>query len=121
MEAFGLPKGSDEEKAARTQAIQDATKYAIEIPFKVMETAFKSMEVMEAMAKEGLQASISDAGVGALCARTAVQGAYLNVKINVSGLKDKDFVDEILAKAKEVDQKAALLENEILAIVDEQL
>ena len=121
IEAFGLPKGSAEEKAARTQAIQDATKYAIEIPFKVMETAYNSMEVMRAMADCGLQASISDAGVGALCARTAVRGAHLNVKINTGSLKDKAFVDDILAKAQKVSESAEAIENEILGIVEGKL
>ncbi|MCI5055639.1 MAG: glutamate formimidoyltransferase [Flavobacteriales bacterium] len=121
MEAFGLPKGSDQEQKARTQAIQDATKYAIEIPFKVMETACNSMEVMLAMAKEGLQASISDAGVGALCARTCVQGAFLNVKINAGSLDDKDYVQSKLRTAEEILSKSQQLENEILAIVDTKI
>jgi glutamate formiminotransferase len=121
MDAFGLPKSSDEEKAARTQAIQDATKYAIEIPYKVMETAYNSMEVMKAMATSGLQASISDAGVGALCARTAVRGAGLNVKINTGGLKDKVFADNILAKTQILLDAAEKMENEIMALVEAQL
>lgn len=121
MDAFGLPKGSDEEKAARSQAIQDATKYAIEIPYRVMETAFNSMEVMRAMAEHGLEASISDAGVGALCARTAVRGAGLNVKINVAGLKDKAFAENIVAKAQNLIDAAEKLENEIMALVEVKL
>ncbi len=121
MDAFGLPKGSNEEKTARTQAIQDATKYAIEIPYKVMETSFNSMEVMKAMADMGLKASISDAGVGALCARTAVRGAYLNVKINTGGLKDQAFVNDILARAQEVLDSAEALENEIMTVVESKL
>jgi len=121
MDAFGLPKGSNEEKAARTQAIQDATKYAIEIPFKVMETAYNSMEVMKAMAESGLEASISDAGVGALCARTAVRGAGLNVKINTGGLKDKAFVEDILARSQKLLDDTEALENEIMAIVEAKL
>jgi glutamate formiminotransferase/formiminotetrahydrofolate cyclodeaminase len=121
MDAFGLPKGSDEEKAARSQAIQDATKYAIEIPYRVMETAYNSMEVMRAMAEHGLEASISDAGVGALCARTAVRGAGLNVKINVGGLKDKDFADNIVAKAKNLMDAAEKMEKEIMELVEAKL
>ncbi|MBU1719804.1 MAG: glutamate formimidoyltransferase, partial [Bacteroidetes bacterium] len=102
MDAFGLPKKTDAEKAARKQAIQDATKYAIEIPFLVMETACNSMEVMKAMVEYGLQTSISDAGVGAIAARGAVLGAFLNVKINAKDLEDKVYVDNIIEKGKAV-------------------
>ena len=98
MDAFGLPKTTDEEKAARTVAIQDATKYATEIPFRTMQRAFDAFEMIRAMVEEGNPNSVSDAGVGALCARSAVMGAYLNVKINAAGLKDRDFADEMLAK-----------------------
>jgi len=91
MDAFGLPKSNDEEKAARTKAIQDATIYAIEIPYKVMETCYHSMEVMKAMAEIGNPNSVSDAGVGALAARSGVLGAFLNVKINASGLSNKEL------------------------------
>jgi len=121
MEAFGLPKGSDEEKAARKQAIQDATKGAIQTPLDVMQTCVDSMEVMLEMAKTGLPASISDAGVGVLCARAGVRGAHLNVKINASGLEDKDFVKEVFAKADALSSKAEALENEIMALVEEKL
>ncbi len=121
MEAFRLPKGSDAEKANRKQAVQDATKYAIEIPFKVLETSYHSMEVMKAMAVSGLKSSISDAGVGALCARTAVMGAFLNVKINVSGLDDQVYVNEVLSKGKEIQSKAIELETEILKLVEAKL
>ncbi len=121
MDAYRLPKGSDEEKTKRAKAIQDATKYAIEIPFKVMQTAYASMEVMEAMAKTGLSASVSDAGVGALAARAAVMGAYLNVKINTADLEDKDFVEKILAEGADIQQKAIEKEQEILKIVNEKI
>ncbi len=117
MEAYRLPKNSDEEKAARSQAIQDATKYAIQIPFRVMEAAYQSMEVMKAMADSGLQASVTDAGVGAACARTAVIGAFMNVKINTGDLKDKAFVDDIVTKANDIRAKAIALEEEILSLV----
>ncbi|HDP54980.1 MAG TPA: glutamate formimidoyltransferase, partial [Bacteroidetes bacterium] len=113
MDAFGLPKGTDDEKAARKQAIQNATVYAIEIPFKVMELSFKSMEVMKAMASNGNPNSVSDAGVGALAARSAVIGAYLNVKINAQGLDDKQKVDTFLRQGSEIVDKAELLEKEI--------
>lgn len=121
MDAFRLPKGSDDEKAARKQAIQDATKYAIEIPFKVMKTCYESMEVMEAMAKTGLQASVSDAGVGALAARAGVMGAFLNVKINAEGLEDKVFLDKLMKEAEEIQNKAIEKEAEILKIVNEKI
>jgi len=118
MAAFGLPKGTDSEKAARQKAIEDATKGAIMIPFAVMETAYESMEVIQAMAEIGNPASVSDAGVGALCARLAVMGAYLNVKINCADLGDKKFVEDILAKGAAIQEKAIAKETEILKIVD---
>lgn len=121
MDAFKLPKGSDSEKKARKQTIEDASKYAIEVPFKVMETSLKSMEVIKAMAEIGNPNSVSDAGVGALCARTAVMGAFLNVKINASGLDDKAYVENILAKGKAVEDKAQALEAEILAITNKKI
>lgn len=121
MDAFGLPKGTDEEKAARKQAIEDASKYAMEIPFKVMEASFESMEIIKAMAEIGNPNSVSDAGVGALCARTAVMGAFLNVKINASGVDDKDFVNDILTKGKEIEEKAIEMEKEIINLVDKKI
>ncbi len=121
METFGLPKGSNEEKAARQEAIQEASKYAIEIPFKVMQKAYESMEIIKAMAEIGNPNSVSDAGVGALCARTAVMGAFLNVKINVSGVDDSDFVNEKLSKGLDIEEKTKELEAEILKIVNEKI
>lgn len=121
MEAFGLPKGTEEEKKARKEAIQAATKYAIEIPFRVMETAYKSMEVIEAMVEKGNPTSVTDAGVGALCARTAVIGAFLNVKVNVMDLEDKAFVEAILKKANEIQQAARQKEDEIVKLVAQRL
>ena len=118
MEAFGLPKGSDDEKKARLDAIQDASKYAMQIPFRVMEKSLESMEVMKAMAAEGLEASVSDAGVGALCARTAVMGAFLNVKINASGVDDKAFVNDLLSRGQKIEDEANRLEQEIISLVN---
>lgn len=118
MQAMALPKNSDEEKAVRKQAIQEATKYAIEVPFKVMQTALASMEVIKAMAESGNPNSVTDAGVGALCARTAVLGAFMNVKINASGYDDKAYVNEILASGTEIEKKAIALETEIIKTVD---
>nr|MBP9152221.1 cyclodeaminase/cyclohydrolase family protein [Flavobacteriales bacterium] len=121
MDAFGLPKETDEEKAARSAAIQAATKYAIQVPFRVMEVAHSSFELIKAMAEIGNPNSVTDAGVGALCARTAVLGAHLNVKINAGSLKDKEFVNEILARAKRHEDEAIAMEKEILAIVESKI
>ncbi len=121
MNAFGMPKATEEEKAARTDAIQEATKYATEIPFRVMETALASMTVIRSMAETGLESSVSDAGVGALCARTAVMGAYLNVKINASQLKDEAFAADIVARGAEIEKQAQENEAAILAIVENRL
>lgn len=118
MTAFGLPKSTEEEKAARTQAIQEATRYAIEVPFKVMKAAYQSMEVIKAMAETGNPNSVTDAGVAALCARTAVLGAHLNVKINASGYQDKAQIAEILNEAEALQQMAIDRETEIIAIVN---
>ncbi len=121
MNAFGLPKSSDQEKAIRSKAIQDATKHAIEIPFRVMQTAYQSMELIKAMAQNGNPNSVSDAGVGALCVRSAVMGAFMNVRINAAGFNDKDFVNEIIAKGKTIEENTNQLEAEILAIVNEKI
>lgn len=121
MAAMALPKGTDAEKVARKKAIQEATKYAIEIPFKVMQAAYESMEVIKAMVEKGNPNSVTDAGVGALCARSAVIGAFMNVRINASGYDDKDFVNDIIAKGKEIENKAIALEDEILKIVDSKI
>ncbi len=121
MQAFGLPKTTPEEKTARTQAIQDATRYAIEIPFKVMETAYASMEVIKAMVIEGNPNSVTDAGVGALCARSAVMGAFMNVRINAAGYNDKTFISDIVAKGKEIESRAVALEAEIVGLVNEKI
>lgn len=117
MQAFGMPKGSPEEKAARSAAIQEATKYAIEIPFRVMQLSLESMHVAKAMAETGNPNSVTDAGVGGLCARTAVIGAHMNVLTNAAGLKDKDFLDRILPEAQRMTNEAEALEQEIRAIV----
>jgi len=118
MDAFGLPKNTDQEKKNRSAAIQAATKHAIEVPFEVMQTAFASLEVIQAMAEIGNPNSLSDAGVGALCARTAVYGAYLNVRINAGGLADKNYSCDIILQAKEILEKAKNKESEILLIVE---
>ena len=117
MDAFGLPKNTDSEKAARKQAIQAATKYAIEIPLRVMETAYKSFEVIEAMANIGNPNSVTDAGVGALCARTAVLGAGMNVRINTGGLDDKDFGAKVTQRVDELCLLAQEAEDRITKVV----
>ena len=121
MEAFALPKNTAEEKALRKKVIQDATKYATEVPFKVMQTAYNSMEVIKAMAEIGNPNSVTDAGVGALAARSAVIGAFLNVKINAASLEDKNFAQEILSKGYEIENAAIQLEKEILEIVNSKI
>jgi len=121
MNAMSLPKGTDEEKAARKQAMNEATKVAIEVPFHVMKLSYDSMEVIKAMAEVGNPNSVSDAGVGALCARSAVMGAFMNVRINASGYDDKGFVDDVLKKGKEIEKKAIALEGEILNIVNSKI
>ncbi len=121
MDAFGLPKKTDEEKAARTKAIQDATKYATEVPFKTMELCYGCMEVAKAMAEIGNPNSVTDAGVGALAARSGVIGAFLNVKINAAGLDDKEFAAKIIADGEAMVEKAKALEAEILKIVDSKI
>lgn len=121
MEAFSLPKLSDEEKAARDNAIQNATRYAIEIPFKVMETAFESLTLIKAMVETGNPNSVTDAGVAALCARSAVLGAFMNVKINASGYKDKVFVDDVISRGSEIEKKTIVLEEEIIELVNSKI
>jgi glutamate formiminotransferase/formiminotetrahydrofolate cyclodeaminase len=121
MNAFGLPKSTDAEKAARREVIQAATKHATEIPFQVMEAALASMTVIRAMAETGQETSVSDAGVGALCARTAVMGAYLNVRINAAQLLDKAFAADIVARGADIERQAQALETEILAIVNAKI
>jgi glutamate formiminotransferase/formiminotetrahydrofolate cyclodeaminase len=117
MDAFGMAKTTDEEKAERTAAIQEATKYATEIPFRTMQHSFDAFEIIKAMAEDGNPNSVSDAGVGALCARSAVMGAYLNVKINAAGLKDREFAENMIARGAEIERNAIARESEIMAIV----
>ncbi|CAN5384162.1 hypothetical protein BH09BAC6_BH09BAC6_04740 [soil metagenome] len=121
MEAFSLPKSNEEEKAARDKALQAATKYAIEIPLKVMQTACDSLTVIKAMAETGNPNSASDAGVAALCARSAVLGAFMNVKINASGYKDKNYVADVMDLGVQLEEKAMTLEAEIIAVVNRMM
>ncbi len=121
MNAYALPKKTDEEKTEREKAVQQATKFAIEVPFKTMKLCCDSMQVMKAMADIGNPNSVSDAGVGAIAACSGVLGAFLNVKINAATLKDKAFVDDILTKGADIEQKAKQMENDILEIVNNKI
>ncbi|HOI00665.1 MAG TPA: glutamate formimidoyltransferase [Bacteroidales bacterium] len=121
MDAFGLPKSNDAEKAARHAAIQEASKYAMEIPARVMQRSFDAFELIQAMAQEGNPNSVSDAGVGALCARAAVYGAYLNVRINAAGVEDKEYTKEKLNWADQLLAQTIQKEKEILDIVKEKI
>ncbi len=121
MDGFGLPKGTDEEKKHRSAIIEEASKYAMQVPLMTAETALASMEVMKQMVEQGNPNSVTDAGVGALCARTAVLGAVMNVRINASGIKDKAFTEELLVKATDVEQQAEAAEAEIRKLVAEKI
>jgi len=121
MEALDMPKKTEEEKENRTKAIEDASIYAIEVPFKVMQTALDSMEIIQAMAEIGNPNSVSDAGVGALCARSAIMGAYLNVKINAASVSNKEKVAVFLTDGEEVERKALELEAIIIRKVNETI
>ena len=121
IDAVRLPKGTEDEKAKRKQAMQDATKYATEVPFKVMSKALESFYLLKNMAEIGNPNSISDAGVGALCARAAVHGAYLNVQINAKDLTDQEFVENILSRAASIAKQADMLEKEILDLVQQKM
>ena len=121
MDAFRLPKSSEQEKEIRKEAIQDATRYAIDVPLKVMEISLSSFELIKAMAEVGNPNSVTDAGVGALCARAGVIGAYLNVKINAQDLKDEQYVEEVLTKGASMVEEANMLEKEVLDIVESKI
>ena len=121
MTAFGLPKETDIEKAARSAAIQDATLYATNIPLRTMKVAYSAYDVIEAMAKEGNPNSVSDAGVGALAVRAAVQGAFLNVKINAVSLKDKAVAESIVNEATTIAANSDKREKEIIEIVNTKI
>ena len=116
MQAMQLPKDSPEQKATRKSAMNEATKCAILVPLRTMEVCVESMSVMKAMAETGLKASVSDAGVGAMCARTGAMGAYLNVRINCAGLDDEAWKKDVLAKAEALKGVAERIEAEVMAI-----
>ncbi len=118
MAVFAMPKKTPEEKEARAKALEAATLYATEVPLRTMQAAYDTFDVLEAMASKGNPASVSDAGVGALAARSAVLGAHLNVRINAAGLKNREKAEEILTAASVIASAAINREMEILGIVD---
>ena len=121
MAVFAMPKSTDEEKAARSKAMQEATLYATQIPLETMRASMATFPIIKAMASEGNPNSVSDAGVGALAARSAVLGACLNVKINAAGLKDRAVADELVNEANRLADEACRLEAEILEIVNSKI
>lgn len=121
MDVFAMPKGTDAEKAARSQALQEATLYATQVPLRTMQASVKVFEIVKAMAAEGNPNSVSDAGVGALMARSAVLGAQLNVKINAAGLKDRSAAEALIAQAADIAREAEQLEKEVLEIVHQKI
>ena len=121
MNVFSMPKGTDEEKAARSAALQEATLYATQVPLRTMQTSFKVFEIVKAMAEQGNPNSVTDAGVGALAARSAVLGACLNVKINAAGLKDRAVADDLIGQANRIVADAEKAEREILEIVESKI
>lgn len=118
MAVFAMPKTTEEEKAARSAALQSATLYATQVPLKTMKAALRVFEIVKAMAEIGNPNSVSDAGVGALAARSAVLGAQLNVKINAAGLKDRATADALTSEAQAITEQAVALEKEVLDIVN---
>lgn len=121
MDVFAMPKKTPEEKAARAEAMEKATLYATEVPLRTMETSFKAFDLIRNMAENGNPASVTDAGVGALATRAAVRGAFLNVKINAAGLKDREAAEHLIARGAEIEKEAAKAEEEILAIVNSKI
>ena len=121
MEAFGLAKDSAEEKAARSAAIQSANKYAAEIPLRVMETAFKSYQLLAEMAGKGNPASISDVGVGALAVRACIEGAAMNVRINLAGLKDEKVKANLQGKVRKITADSDSESTKIQQVVESKI
>jgi glutamate formiminotransferase/formiminotetrahydrofolate cyclodeaminase len=118
MDAFALPKSNEEEKAIRTAAIEAATQYAVEVPLKVMKLSHQSLRILSVMVNDGNPNSVSDAGVGVLCVRTAVQGAYMNVRINAKSLKDRTWADTHLAEAKAIADDTEKLVAQMIEVVE---
>ncbi len=121
MAAFGLPKGTPQEQEARAAAVEEATLYATQVPLKTMKAAAKAFPLLKAMAEQGNPNSVSDAGVGALAARSAVLGAMLNVRINAAGLKDREAAEKLLDEADAIAAEAIQAEKDILVTVNEKI
>lgn len=121
MDVFSMPKGTEEEKTARAEAMEKATLYASRLPLKTMQTAMEAMPVALAMARIGNPASASDAGVGAIAALAAVRGAHLNVRINAAGLKDRALASELTDEAARIEAEAVAAETEVLAEVNKNI
>jgi glutamate formiminotransferase/formiminotetrahydrofolate cyclodeaminase len=121
IDAFRLPKNTEEEKVARKEAVDAATKHAIEIPFQVMQSAFKAFDLLEEMVRKGNPNSITDAGVGALCVLAGIRGAALNVRVNCQGLKDEAYVSDMLKKVNALLAQSQGKEASILKLVEESL
>ena len=121
MAVFAMPKNTEDEKTARKFALEKATMYATEVPFKTMKVAFETFEILQKMTEIGNPASVSDAGVGALAAKASVLGAYLNVRINASGLKNREYADKLLAEARLIVDRANKKESEILELVNKTI
>jgi glutamate formiminotransferase/formiminotetrahydrofolate cyclodeaminase len=121
IDAFGLPKGSGEERKARAWAIEEATKHAAEVPLKVMETAIKSYDLLSEMASNGNRASVSDVGVGALATRACLRGAAMNVRINLGQLKDKKFRRRLQKRIQKVSADSEAVFRRIIRMVEREL
>ena len=116
-----MPTATDSEKEVQQLALEKATLFAIETPFEIMKVAFESMNILEEMAKKGMEASASDVGVGIICARAAIRGAFLNVQINAKDLKNREAAEKIEAKGKIILQEAKIKEEQILEIIDAKI
>ena len=121
MHAYSLPKDTDEEKMIRNNLIEVATKNAIEIPFEIMKVSYESIVIIEKMALKGNPNSITDVGVAMHCAKAAIHGAFLNVKINCNSLNDKKFVKNVLFKGRKIIKNTSILEKKVLSIVEKKL
>lgn len=117
MAAFEMPKSNDEEKSARSAAIEEATKQASLVPLAVMKESFKAFDLLAEMIRKGNPNSVTDAAVGVLATRACIRGAYLNVRINVKGLRDKNFTEILLSEGSEIESKAAQIEEELLKML----
>ena len=121
MAALGLPKSTPEEKAARSAALVAANRVATEVPYRVMRRVAETLPLIQAMVETGNPASASDAGVGALCARAAIRGAWLNVRTNVAGMKDRSAFQAILAEGERLEREAGQWEGRVLAVVEAKM